>query len=269
MAPGSRTLRFSLLIASVFGSSVISSVALAAEASVPHADVGGDDEKEARGMFMQGQVHYSLGEYAQAIAQFRRAYELTSAPGLLFNVAQAHRLAGQCPQALEVYRHFARLVPESEHRPEAEKHIEALVARCGAPPPLLNRATAQALGATADKAETPALQLSQPVAPPERPRGSLRRRTAAALLGSGVVVGLAAGALYWWNDGRYDDWRDEDRRLATTAPSTSPEEWLAAQQRNDARLRSIQTVDAVDLTLAGVAIAAVVASAVLTVVFDR
>ena len=78
-----------------------------------------------------------------------------------------------------------------------------------------------------------------------------------------------AGAVYWWNDGRYDDWSDEDRRLATSASSTSPDAWLAAQQQNDARLRSIQLADTVDLALAALSITAVVASALLTVVFDR
>src|SRR5688572_2308317 len=72
-------------------------------------------DKEGRSLFAQGQIHYSLGEYPQAVAHFRRAYELTAAPGLLFNIAQAHRLAGDCKLALEVYRHFVRLAPESQY----------------------------------------------------------------------------------------------------------------------------------------------------------
>src|SRR3954451_15882747 len=94
-----------------------------------------DTEKEARQLYSQGQIHYSLGEYDEAVAAFRRAYELTAAPGLLFNIAQAHRLNSDCKQALEAYRHFARLVPTSEHRGEAEKQSAALTVRCGVVPP--------------------------------------------------------------------------------------------------------------------------------------
>src|SRR5262245_39858135 len=89
----------------------------AARGDAPDA---GSREKQARELFARGQTHYSLGEYEQAVADFRRAYELTAAPGLLFNIAQAHRLNGDCKQALEIYRHFVRLAPESEYRAEAE-----------------------------------------------------------------------------------------------------------------------------------------------------
>src|SRR5262249_34851212 len=70
------------------------------------------DLETAKRLFNQGQVHYSLGEYDQAISEFRAAYQLSSAPGLLFNIAQAYRLKGDCRQALEVYKHFLRLAPE-------------------------------------------------------------------------------------------------------------------------------------------------------------
>jgi len=113
--------------------------------------------KEARELFAQGQIHYSLGEYEQAIAQFRRAYELTSAPGLLFNIAQAHRLNGDCKQALAIYRHFVRMAPDSEYRPEAETQIAALVVRCEPAPAPLDSASADR------KRPPPALDITAPL----------------------------------------------------------------------------------------------------------
>jgi tetratricopeptide (TPR) repeat protein len=233
-----------------------------------------DAEKEARGLFAQGQIHYSLGEYPQAIAQFRRAYELTSAPGLLFNIAQAHRLDGDCKQALEVYRHFVRLAPGSPYRAEADAQIAALLPRCGpgsapaSPAPVAVRAGLENAKPADD---APALLRSPEaeIATRPAPRWTTRRKTSAALLAGGVGLGLASGIVYWWNNGRYDDWRTEDQRLATAAAGTPTNVWLADQQRNDSLLRSVQRVDKIDFALASLSLAAVLASAVMLVVSDR
>jgi len=48
-----------------------------------------------------------------------------------------------------------------------------------------------------------------------------------------------------------------------------PAVWLADQQRNDALWQSVQRADTVSIALAGVSIAAVIASAVMAVVFER
>src|SRR4051812_14843514 len=165
--------------------------------SVAPAAEGGN-EKEARELFTQGQLHYSLGEYDEAIVQFRRAYELTAAPGLLFNIAQAHRLAGQCKRAIDVYRHFIRLAPESEYRAEADMHVASLVLRCGAATP----APADETTVASPRLETAASQIrtapQQGAAPEHSPRWSTRRRTAAALLGAGAVAAVTAGSLHLW-----------------------------------------------------------------------
>lgn len=248
----------------------IASVAHAAEplASGPETPVAGAD-KEARHLFAEGQIRYSLGEYEAAIAAFRRAYELSSAPGLLFNIAQAHRLNGQCRQALEIYRHFIRLAPpSSEHQAEAERQVAILIPRCGTP--ALSVPTAPAPAPKVEVA-APAIVLTRPSqAEPERapPGWSTRRQAAAGLLAGGIAAGVAAGILYGWNDGRYDNWRNEDRRLAASASGISGEEWLAAQERNEALFGSIQRTDTVNLVLAGVAVAAVL-TAVVLVLFER
>jgi tetratricopeptide (TPR) repeat protein len=236
--------------------------------ATPAAAAETENEREARELFTQGQLHYSLGDYEQAITKFRRAYELTSAPGLLFNVAQAHRLAGQCKRALDVYRHFIRLAPESEYRAEADMHVTALVLRCGA---AANAPSGDATVASRPETATPPIPTvsQQGAAPAQSRRWSTRRRTAAALLSGGAILGATAGTLHWWNDGRYDDWRSEDQRLAAAMPGDSVNGWISNQQRNDSLLNSIERVDSITLVLAGLSMAAVITSAVLMVLFDR
>ncbi|HEY7374518.1 MAG TPA: tetratricopeptide repeat protein [Polyangia bacterium] len=257
-----------MLLGWVLGGGLVPAVARGADAApAPRETKTADAEKEARGLFAQGQIHYSLGEYRQAIAQFRRAYELTSAPGLLFNIAQAHRLDGDCKQALEVYRHFVRLAPESPYRGEADAQIAALMPRCGLAPVALRAGVEEAKSAD----QVPVLLRSPEaeIAVTPAPRWTTRRRTSATLLAGGVGVGLAAGIVYWWNNGRFDDWRTEDQRLAAAMAGTPTNVWLAAQQRNDSLLQSVQRVDKIDLALAGLSLAAVLASAVTLVIFDR
>jgi tetratricopeptide (TPR) repeat protein len=259
--PSVRSLIF-VLVTTLMATSAVSLDARGAEIPTAAADA----DKQARGLFEQGQVHYSLGEYDQAIAAFRKAYELTSAPGLLFNIAQAHRLNGQCKEALEVYRHFIRLAPDSQYRAEADQQVAALAIRCGVttaeveasvrPPPGALATSPVEIGRTAIPAGTPR-------------RWSSRRRVGALVLATGVAAGLAAGGLYWWNASRYGRWQQEDRRLSTEMSQVQLNTWVADQRQNDALLHSIQRADTAAVAIASVALAAIVGSALLVLTSDH
>jgi tetratricopeptide (TPR) repeat protein len=226
-----------------------------------------DALKEARRQFEDGQTHYSLGEYEQALACFRRAYELSSASKLLFNIAQAHRLKGDCKQALEIYRHFVRLAPSSPYRGAAEAQIAGLAARCGGSPSATAVAPPEPSAVKTDDAEVSISRLAREATPPQ---GRWRRPTAVALLAAGVTAGVAAGLVHWWNDNRYDDWSVEDQRLAgPTLPGTSADLWAGQQANNDDLLRSIHRADGVGVGLLGVSAACLLGSAVLGVLLNR
>ena len=65
----------------------------------------------ARRLYEEGIKHYNVAEYDEAIAAFREAYWLTSAPELLYDIAQSYRLRGpgSCGSALKFYKSFLRL----------------------------------------------------------------------------------------------------------------------------------------------------------------
>ena len=50
-------------------------------------------EDPARAHYDRGMQRYNLGDFDGAITAFDAAYAVSKAPGLLFNLAQAHRLA--------------------------------------------------------------------------------------------------------------------------------------------------------------------------------
>jgi hypothetical protein len=89
----------------------------AAERSLPQA--------EAQHHFHRGMRSYNLGEFAAAIREFKRAYELAEAPGLLFNLAQASRLNKDPERAVYYYNTYLRLMPQARNRADVEELIES------------------------------------------------------------------------------------------------------------------------------------------------
>lgn len=133
--------------------------------------------REAKEHYDRGMSHYNLGEYAAAVQEFKIAYARSSAPGLLFNAAQASRLGKDWEQALHFYRTYLRLVPEASNRADVEARIaemEKMIEASKRPPPPV---------------------VAQPASPPveQRPRvlppGGKKERIAGIVVG---VVGLAA-----------------------------------------------------------------------------
>jgi tetratricopeptide (TPR) repeat protein len=247
-------LRFALPVAVLLTIGGAASTGANAQTAAPPAAPASPDK--VRALFEAGQTHYTLGEYEQAIARFREAYELSGAPMMLFNIAQAHRLKGDCRKAMEIYRHFLRLAPDTPYKEEVDRHLRTLEASCTpqAPP----------VAVAADK---PAVAVGMNVAPAAAPPasgGSMRRRAAITLLVSGVALGIGAGALYWWNDDRHERWAGEDRFLGAAAPTDlSNAEWAERQRANDDLLRSIRRADAGVVVLGAVSGACLLGSALL------
>ena len=71
-------------------------------------------------------ARYALGDFDAAVDEFKQAYELSQAPGLLFNLAQASRLGKDYEQALHFYRTYLRVRPNAANRKDAEKRIGEL-----------------------------------------------------------------------------------------------------------------------------------------------
>ena len=75
-----------------------------------------EDIAAARQHYKRAMVHYDLGRYDQAISEFQQAYEIKDDPNLLFNIAQAHRLAKHYGEALTLYRSYLRRSPKAPNR---------------------------------------------------------------------------------------------------------------------------------------------------------
>lgn len=85
--------------------------------------------QKARVLADRGRAFHDAGDYASAIVAFKEAYVMAPSPGLLFNLAQAYRLQGNCDDASLMYRRFLGTHPSAEGRVIAEGHLAA-VERC-------------------------------------------------------------------------------------------------------------------------------------------
>ena len=158
-------------------------------------------EEDAKSLFTRGRAQYALGHFREAADLFEKAFELKQDPAILYNAAQAHRLAGDKKQALVLYQNYLRLFGEMENAAEVERRITELKAaieaeqKANTNPPtglLGDKTEAPPSAVTPTPTEptaAPAAVVTQPA--PEKPRP--RRAWIWGVVAGGVV--LVGGAI--------------------------------------------------------------------------
>jgi tetratricopeptide (TPR) repeat protein len=120
------------------------------------ADREGTPEELARRHHDRGSRLYNLGQFEEAISEYRRGYEQRADPVFLYNIAQAYRQLGAPEKSLFFYRRYLSTAPEAANRGQVEQlvtELERLVAaeqraRTPAPPQPLSGATVRVPGTT-------------------------------------------------------------------------------------------------------------------------
>jgi len=104
--------------------SLISAIASEGKAAEGTATVAAT----AKAHFKQGRMHYQLGEYREALDQFKEAYRLKQDPSFLYNIAQCHRQLREYAEAIRLYGNYLREAPDADNRDEVERQIRDLKA---------------------------------------------------------------------------------------------------------------------------------------------
>jgi tetratricopeptide (TPR) repeat protein len=193
--------------------------------------------ESAEELFDEGQRAYDAGDYARAVDRWEASYQLSKEPGLLFNIAQAYRRAGNCTRALSSYRQFVAFDPTSDRRGLADELVSELEPNCGSPQ-------------------------AAPIKPPDTKRTVITDagrgfRVAGFVTASGGAAIVVTGLLF----GRRASAIGDDVSAACT-PSC---DW-SAQRDHDARGRRYATIG---YTLDGIGLAAVATGAFLYVLGKR
>jgi tetratricopeptide (TPR) repeat protein len=83
----------------------------------------------ARQYVNAGLAAQDSGDYDTAITLYTKAYQLVPHPVLLFNMAQAHRLAGHTEQALSLYAKYLAADPNGAQAQDARDRVAEIEAR--------------------------------------------------------------------------------------------------------------------------------------------
>ena len=144
----------------------------------------------------RGIAAYGRGQYAEAVAEFRRAYEVEADPAFLFDIARAYAALDEHERALFFYRRYLAARPDADDRDAVEERIRLLAARVHAADPTaapgaLPAAPAPA-GARAARADL--VQATPPDRPPPS-RPLWRRWWVWTGVGGAVAMGIATAVL--------------------------------------------------------------------------
>jgi tetratricopeptide (TPR) repeat protein len=138
---------------------------------------------DAERLYNQGQQAYDAKNYGAALEAWQRSYELSKLPALVFNIAQAQRLHGDCRAAVDSYRKFVELDPTSSERADAETWLKELQPCPVAKPP--------------PKVITPPVGGHPPKTEPPGHPGQTKRVVGLTMIATGVAV--AATGLWFGN----------------------------------------------------------------------
>jgi tetratricopeptide (TPR) repeat protein len=127
---------------------------------------------------------YRLGRYEEAVAAFRRAYEVKADARLLFDIAECYREAGAVDQALFYYDRYLAGWPDAFDRAEVEQKVAALESMRGSPAP---RAAVPA------RRRQPLLIMEPPPSKPRPATHAWQRWWFWTAVGVGVLGGITAG----------------------------------------------------------------------------
>jgi tetratricopeptide (TPR) repeat protein len=144
---------------------------------------------------------YDLQKYLEAIDEYQKAYEISGDPPMLYNIAQAYRLADQPAESARYYRRFLQRMPSARNREDVERKIadqEKLAEQrkksepvTPPPPPTLTKPPP----IVEVKPPVPVTQPQPPLPPPAPPPEPSHARAVVGwcLIGAGLIVDGVAG----------------------------------------------------------------------------
>lgn len=138
----------------------------------------------AKAHFDTARAHYELGRFAEALAEFEKAYEAKPLPKLLFNIGQCHFQEKRYARAVFFYERYLELNPDLADRDV----VEALIAEARS---LDVEASRAPVAPVAPSVTAPIEPPPPPVTPEEEPPW--------LAVGAGVsaVVIVTAGVVAW------------------------------------------------------------------------
>jgi tetratricopeptide (TPR) repeat protein len=236
----------------LLGLVVVMAVALPAAAAPPAtapstAGATATTPDPARDHYERGLAKYNLAEFDAAIAEFKESYELSKAPRLLFNIAQAYRLKKDYASALYFYNTYLRAEPNPPNREDVDAKIDEMKRAVDEQQRNASAATAPAGGALAAGSSGPASASTSGSGAGRRGEiGPGSRRTLRAAGIALAAIGVASAAV---GGGMLGLSSADARNLHQVAVAGMP--WTAADQARFDQGQRADTAGIVMLSVGG------------------
>jgi ElaB/YqjD/DUF883 family membrane-anchored ribosome-binding protein len=166
--------------------------------------------ERAKELFLAGNQHYQLAEFAPALEMYKRAYQVKPLADFLFNIAQCHRKLAQHKDAIAMYQSYLVGVPSAENKPL----VDELIAESKAALAVADQREADRLAAEHAE-ELRKTREAEALAAGERRRAeqtrSQRRVVPWLAIGIGAAAAIGGGLLYMTSetdDGTQPTYRD-------------------------------------------------------------
>ncbi len=204
-------------------------VSLAFDLAAQPTPPANDADERARSLHEQGVAAFEAGDYDRAIAAFSEAYELSPAPGILFNLGQAHVAKGpsNCAEARRAYSMYLQAAPNARNRQAVQTWIDELAACADAEEARRAQAsTPPAAAGPADEASAPPAPVTvfaEPAAPVSESRDVPWLAIGAGSLG--VVAAAIGGVMYASAGSDYSELKD------SCGNQCAPSSWEDAADR--------------------------------------
>lgn len=92
------------------------------------------DVELARRYFRTGEALYHRAEYAAALEEFQKSYELSGGPELYYNIALCYEKLSRFKEAIAAYRIYLKRLPNAPDHQEISSRIDSLTRQIGEPP---------------------------------------------------------------------------------------------------------------------------------------
>jgi len=105
---------------------LVSLVPLTTRAEAPQILSEEQRSAQARQLYERGMASFQLEEWDTAIEAWEQAFRIKPLPQILYNIAQAHRLAKRYEKALSFYKKYLNMEPKAANRGEVDRHVVTL-----------------------------------------------------------------------------------------------------------------------------------------------
>jgi tetratricopeptide (TPR) repeat protein len=169
-------------------------IALACVARAAAAQPSAQDQ--AKQHFKQARLLQDEGKFDAAIGEYQAAYDLDHRAEMLFNIAQAHRLANHKQQAIDFYQRYLAAQPDGAGAREARQWTAELTRQIEAERPLTTEPT-RPVDPPARPVPPTELPRKQDATMVPRPRQASPQLQIAGIATAGVgVLALGAGVFF-------------------------------------------------------------------------